>query len=253
MYELPTPLIAGLLFLAIVLANEAGLRIGDYFQNKSDDDIKTQTTSIQGGIIGLLALILGFSFNMALTRYDDRAGAEIREANAIGTALLRIDLLPDGYAVKAHRLMDDYIRLRLKINHTDLTDNKIRRQLNRQTSALQQQIWDTGLAAAEQAPNPVRTGYFIQALNEVIDAQGARNDVLSRHIPPAIYYLLFLIFIATSALIGYSSGLGRRTSRTPALILGLLISLMIFIIIDLDRPRRGVIEVKQDSMEALLG
>ena len=65
------------------------------------------------------------------------------------------------------------------------------------------------LKAAEVAPNPVTTGYFVAAINDMIDAQGRRNDQMLRYVPPSVFYLLFIIFIATSALNGYSSGLGR--------------------------------------------
>ena len=251
MYFFNSIVIAVLLFLLILLANEGGLRLGQYFANKSDDDIKSQTTAIQGGIIGLLALILGFSFNMSLTRFDNRAAAEVAEANAIGTALLRTELLPAPFDTQATELLKSYIDLRLRIGETDLTDVAERRALNKRTTELQQQIWNTGLAAAEEVPNPVVTGYFVTAVNDLIDAQGLRNDQLVRHIPPVIFYLLFIIFLAAAFLTGYAGGLGRRLQRMPGLVLSFLICLLVFIIIDLDRPRRGIIQVRQDSMEAL--
>lgn len=253
MYALNSVLIATLLFVFILLANEAGVRLGIRFRNQSDDDVKSQTTAIQGGIIGMLALILGFSFNMSLSRYDSRAGAEVAEANAIGTAQLRTSLLPEPYDQQAKQLLAEYIDLRLTINHTDLTELTARRALNQETSELQQRIWNLGIEAAEDHPNPVITGYFVTAINDMIDAQGYRNDQLQRHIPPSIFYLLFIIFVATSMLTGYAGGLGRYRQRMPGFVLSFLICLLVFIIIDLDRPRRGIIQVKQDSMEALRG
>ena len=251
MYFFNSIVIAVLLFLLILLANEGGLRLGQYFANKSDDDVKSQTTAIQGGIIGLLALILGFSFSMSLGRFDDRAAAEVAEANAIGTALLRTELLPAPFDTQATTLLHEYIDLRLRISDTDLTQVDLRRALNQKTGALQQRIWNVGLAAADDVPNPVITGYFITAINDMIDAQGFRNDQLVRHVPPVIFYLMFIIFISASALTGYAGGLGRRSQRIPGLVLSFLICLVVFIIIDLDRPRRGIIQVRQDSMEAL--
>ena len=251
MYELNSIVIAVLLFGLIIFAHEFGLRIGGYFLEKTDSDVKSQTSAIQGGILGMLALILGFTFNMSIQRYDSRSSAEVEEANAIGTAQLRAALLPDPFSDRARRAITEYIDLRLESSHVDLTRRETRKALNAQTGALQQRIWDIGVAAADEAPNPVKTGYFLTSVNDMIDAQGARLDVLNRHVPPAIFYLLFIFFIATGGLIGYSSGLGQRRSRAPALILNMLICLMVFIIIDLDRPRRGVIEVRQDSMEAL--
>ncbi|MBB4080684.1 hypothetical protein GGR28_003319 [Lewinella aquimaris] len=251
MYNLNSVVIVAILFFLIIGADVLGLRLGQRARDKSDSDVKSQTSAIQGGIIGMLALILGFTFNMSIQRYDSRAGAEVEEANAIGTAELRTSLLPEPYATEAQSAIDDYIDLRLESSHIDLTRVSERKALNARTNKLQQRIWDIGVAAADEAPNPVRTGYFLTAVNDMIDAQGRRLDVLNRHVPPAIFYLLFIFFIATGALIGYSTGLGERRSRVPALVLNLLICLLVFIIIDLDRPRRGVIEVKQDSMEAL--
>ena len=251
MYSLNSILIAVLLFGLIVLAHEIGIRLGGFRLAHSDSDVKSQTSAIQGGVLGLLALILGFTFSMSIQRYDERSGAEVSEANAIGTAELRTALLPAPYDGQAQAAIDDYIALRLRSTEVDLTHREERRALNVETSALQQRIWDIGVAAADANPNPVKTGYFLQSVNEMIDAYGSRLDALQRHVPPAIFYLLFVFFIATGALIGYSSGLGQRRSRVPALVLNLLICLLVFIIIDLDRPRRGVIQVRQDSMEAL--
>ena len=253
MYALPSAAIAVILFALIVACNEAGVRAGQYFQARTDDDIKVQTTAIQAGLIGLLALILAFSFNLALGRYDARAKAEMTEANAIGTAMLRTQLLPRPYAARAGSLFDAYVVLRLAVNQTDLTQSSVRRRLNAETGDLQARLWEVGVAASDLDPRPVTTGYFLQALNDVIDAQGARNDELRRHVPPEVFYLLFLIFGFTSALIGYASGIGRQQSRFPGLILSALVCLLVFLILDLDRPRRGLIEVRQDSMEALRG
>lgn len=252
MYYFNSIFIALILFVVIVIANEIGMRLGEYKENQSNSDMKSQTTAIQGGILGLLALILGFTFNMSIQRFDNRAAAEVAEANAIGTALLRTSLLPAPYDIQEKKLIKNYINLRLAENKTDLTQKDIRKEYSNQVGDLQQQIWNMAIDVADQAPNPVKTGYFVQAVNDMIDAQGFRTDQLERHIPPAIFYLLFVIFIATGALIGYATGMGKRTSRTPALVLSFLISLLVFIIIDLDRPRRGIIQVKQDSMENLI-
>lgn len=251
MFQLNSIIITIILFFLIVGANEIGLRIGEYYENKSGDDTKSQTTAIQGGIIGMLALILGFTFSMAVQRFDNRAAAEIAEANAIGTAILRTNLLPEPKNKEAEKLIEDYIRNRLKVNQTDLTDNDIRNEFQKSTLKIQQAIWDLGIEAAKQDPNPVTSGLFISSVNDMIDMQGKRNDQLRRQVPPAIFYLLFVIFIATGGLTGYASGLGKKSSRLPSIVLSFLICLMVFIIIDLDRPRRGTIQVKQDSMKEL--
>ena len=116
---------------------------------------------------------------------------------------------------------------------------------------LQNAIWENAVQAAEVDPRPVTTGYFISSLNETIDAQGERNAILQRHVPEVILFLLFVVFITTGALMGYSSGLGLRRAFVPTVLLTFLIVLVVFIVIDLDRPKRGLIKVKQNSMMEL--
>ena len=251
MYNINSIVIALLLFVAIIAANELGIYFGEKFERKADDDAKSQSSSIQGGILGMLALIIGFSFSMSVSRYDNRAIEEVAEANAIGTAMLRTQLLPDPEGFTADSLMKLYIDHRIASVKIDVTQENQRMELLERTKELQQHIWQVAMTAAEKTPNPVTTGYFVTSINDMIDAQGKRNDVLQRSLPELIYYLMFVIFIFASLFTGYVSGLGKNNPRVPTIIMGFLISLMIFVIIDLDRPRRGIIEVKQDSMEAL--
>lgn len=199
----------------------------------------------------MLALILGFTFSMPVQRYDSRAAAEIAEANAICTAILRTNLLAKPYDIEAEALIEAYIANRLEVNQTDLTEKDVRREYQKRTQRLQQQIWDLSIVAAKKDPNSVTSGLFVSSVNDMIDAQGKRNDQLQRQVPPSIFYLLFVIVTATGGLIGYASGLGKKTARIPAIVLTFLICLMVFIIVDLDRPRRRIIQVKQDSMQGL--
>lgn len=248
MYEVNSVIIAAILFASILLAYEISFRIGRSYQRSTDVEIKAQTTAIQAGILGLLALLLGFTFNMAIQRYDDRSQAVIAEANHLGTTLLRTKLLPEPYDATSHALLQQYIDLRIKVGKIDLTRAEERKAINEQTDVLQNQIWEYAINAAEEDPRPVTTGYYINSLNSAIDARGERNAILQRHVPEVILFLLFAVFIAGGALMGYSSGLGLRRSYIPTIMFNLLIVLVVFIIIDLDRPKRGLIKVNQDSL-----
>ena len=237
--------------MLILAAEEVGYRIGRNYQRKSDEDVKVQTNTIQAGTLGLLALILGFSFNMALQRYNSRSEAVIKEANAIGTALMRTHLLPAPYDSLSHSLLQQYINLRLTVSNTAYAMVTEREALNDETIALQRTIWDQTVKAARIDPNPVTTGYFITSFNNVIDTYSERNALLALHMPEVILYLLFVVFIVSGALIGFASGLGHKRTFLPSALLCFLICLVVFIIIDLDRPRRGIIKVDQRSMEQL--
>lgn len=248
MYNQNSILIVGLLFATILIAYEICFLIGRRYQKKADYEVKVQTNAIQAGILGLLGLLLGFTFNMSLQRYDNRSYAVVNEANAIGTALLRTKLLPEPYDSKTKDLLQKYLDLRIKISKVDLTILEERKTINEETNKIQDQIWEYAIKAAEIDPGPVTTGYFISSLNDVIDIRGERNEILQRHIPELILFLLFIVFIIGGALMGYTSGLGLKRAYVPTVIFTFLIVLVVFIIIDLDRPKRGFIQVKQDSL-----
>lgn len=248
MYDLNSILIVAILFILIVLADEAGYRWGKHYQSSTDLDVKTNTNTIQAGTLGLLALILGFTFNMALQRYNSRSEAIILEANAIGTALLRTNLLPQPYDSLTHDMLQQYVNLRLQVSNTDYAMVSEQERLDDETKKMQYAIWMHAVAAARIDPRSVTTGYFINALNTMIDAHGKYNALLQLHVPEVILFLLFIVFIMSGALMGYASGLGKKRTYIPSTMMTFLICLVVFIIIDLDRPKRGIIKVSQKSL-----
>lgn len=241
------------LFVLIVVANELGYRVGRYIQNRTDDEIKTLTGAIQASILGLLALLLGFTFSMSMQRYDNRSQALIAEANAIGTVVLRVELLPERQRAEANRLLQQYIEQRVAVGRIDLTRRTERRAYEVRIARLQNELWAVAVAAAQTDPRPVTSGAFINALNDMIDAQGRRNALLEMHVPEVVLLLLFVVFIASGGILGYSSGLSGKRVVAPTLMVSFLIALIVFIIIDLDRPRRGLIQVNQSSLMMLQG
>lgn len=248
LYHFPSITVTIMLFILMILFNEIGFRIGRFIQNRTDTEIKTLTGAIQASILGLLALLLGFTFSMSMQRYDNRSQALIAEANAIGTALLRTQLLPERYQNEAAHLLQTYVDLRIAMGKIDLTKLEERKEYNTKISRLQNDLWSIAVHAAEMDPRPVTSGAFITSLNEVIDSQGRRNALLEMHVPDVVLFLLFIVFIASGGILGYSSGLSGKRVVAPTIMVSFLIALIVFIIIDLDRPKRGLIQVNQNSM-----
>ena len=170
LYPYSSVLIASVLFLVIVLFNEVGFRIGRFVQEHTDSEIKALTGSIQASILGLLALLLGFTFSMAMQRYDSRSMALIDEANALGTALLKVQLLPPQEQPEARELLHRYIDLRIETGSIDITRHEERERHNHQTAELQDQLWALAVRATNQDPRAVTSGAFVKSLNDVIDA-----------------------------------------------------------------------------------
>ena len=240
--------ITAVLFLLILLFNEIGFRAGRFVQGHTNTEIKALTGSIQASILGLLALLLGFTFNLSMQRYDQRNFALIEEANAIGTALLRAELLPERQRDAALERLREYVELRIAVGEIDLTRQADRARYLDEAAALQRALWLLAVSAAQDDPRPVTSGAFIAALNELIDTQGKRNALLQMHVPEIVLFLLFVVFIASGGILGYSSGLGGTRVVAPAALVSFLIALVVFLIIDLDRPRRGLIQVDRSIM-----
>ncbi|HSG64569.1 MAG TPA: hypothetical protein VLD39_06195 [Gammaproteobacteria bacterium] len=248
MYDHSSFLIVTILFVVLLAAVELGYRIGWPLANGSSKSMKNQILTIQGSLLGVLALLLGFTFSLALQRYDARSQAVVSEANAIGTAILRSELLPPSVRAETRELLGRYLDSRVDagVISLDLADD--RRSAMAASNQLLSSIWQLAARAAAEDPNPVSTGLYIQSLNELIDSFGVRDAALNRHVPELVLFLLFGTFTLTACLVGYASGLSGHRASFPTYIMLTLIVFLVFLIIDLDRPRRGLISVSQQPM-----
>lgn len=251
LYGYSSVAIALALFVAIIIVNEMGFRVGRFHQDYDDAEVKALTGSVQASVLGLLALLLGFTFSMSMQRFDNRSMALIDEANAIGTAMLRVELLPDTYKAEAAEQLKSYVDLRIAIGQLDLTKQTQRKRYNDEITEVQKKLWSLAILATNEDPRPVTTGAFVKSLNDVIDSQGKRNALLQMHVPEVVLFLLFLVFISSGGILGYSAGLSGKRVFIPIVMISFLITLIVFIIIDLDRPKRGLIQVNQSVMNTL--
>ena len=251
LYAYASLTIVSFLFLFIIIANEAGFNIGRFIQNQTDEEIKALTGAIQASILGLLALLLGFTFSMSMNRYDSRSEAVITEANTIGTAMLRSQLLPAPYQQQSQALLREYVNLRVSISKFDLTMENERQNNLEETSALQTKLWNVAIALSQDNVPPAIIGAFINSLNDMFDAQARRIAKQGMQVPEVVIFLLFIVFVASGAMLGYSAGLSGKRVVAPTIMVSFLISLIVFIIIDLDRPKRGFIQVDQSSLVQL--
>lgn len=252
LYSFSSIAIASTLFAAIVICNELSFRFGRMVQAETDDDIKALTGSVQASILGLLALLLGFTFSMSMQRFDNRSMALIDEANAIGSAVLRVELLPKNQQESARALFKDYIELRVAAGKLDITQRSERQKYQQHITELQNKLWHIAVTATQEDPRSVTTGAFIKSLNDAFDSQVKRGAILQAHVPEPILLLLFFVFVSSISMMGYSSGLSGKRLTVPVMLVSLLIALIVFIIIDLDRPRRGIITVNQSAMTDLI-
>lgn len=233
--------------LAVLMAAtlEAGYRLGRRHRERVAEPARTQVGAIQAATLGLLALLLGFSFSLALGRHDDRSRALVAEANAIGTAWLRSGLLPAALREPTRDEFAAYIRQRIETTGLPQSEHARHAELARREIALQAGLWRHALAAAAPASglDPQIASLYVEAVNAAIDARGEHEAALARHVPQVVMLLLLFSFALSGSIVGYASGVhGHRGLVSNTLMLG-LITVLVYLIVDLDRPRRGLIIV----------
>lgn len=237
-----------LVLIALLLtAGETGYRIGRRAQSNINEATKSHISVIQGTIVGLLSLLLSFTLAMAVSRFDTRKQLVVEEANAIGTAFLRARLLPEPSRAEVADLLRLYVDTRIETTQPG-QDERSTKALHERAAQLQQQLWALGVDAAGKDERAVTTGLFVQALNDVIDVKEKRTIALSNHVPESVLLLLLVGAVLAASTVGYACGLGKSRRTVVQWALSLLIALVIFVIIDLDRPRLGLIRISQKSM-----
>ncbi|MGC1448486.1 MAG: hypothetical protein WA830_00480 [Candidatus Sulfotelmatobacter sp.] len=200
---------------------------------------------VQAAILTLLGLLIGFTFSMAVTRYDQRKNYEEAEANAIGTEYVRADLLPAADAGKIRDLLRNYLDERILFYKT--RDERQLEQINASTAQLQAELWTTIQARAAAQPTPI-VALAVSGMNDVLNSQGYTQAAWWNRIPTAAWSLMIAIGIVCNLLIGYGA---RRMGGLFFMVLPLAASISFFLIADIDSPRRGLIRVQAQNLMGL--
>jgi hypothetical protein len=211
------------------------------------EDSRDQFDTVLAATLTLLGLIIGFSFSMALGRYEQRKNYEEAEANAIGTEYLRIDFLPAADAAAVRLLLKNYVDQRI-LFYTTRNLAKLQ-EVQDHTALLQQQLWTAVRDPAAAQPSFNLT-LAVSGMNDVLNSQGYTQAAWWNRIPTAAWMLLVTIAILGSLMVGYGAkGKSRPIMR---LILPLIVSISVFIIADIDSARGGMIRVKPQNLMSLV-
>jgi hypothetical protein len=238
----------GLLVL-LGLAGVAGHRIGRRSRRGDTEINRSQVLAITAALLGLLSLLLGFTFAMALSRFEYRKELVVEESNAIGTAALRSQFLPVSSDAEMNALFRRYVAIRLESVLETTADSEARDDLDDEVRRIQRRLWSIAGGVAKSEPQSVPLGLFALSVNALIDVKARRDVAVANHVPEgAILFLMGMAGLAV-AFLGYGDGLTGSRSRTPTAAFSLIVALVILLIIDLDRPQRGLTRVSQGSMQ----
>ena len=228
---------------SIWVAIEIGYQLGSRSGGRGSANVST----LEGAVLGLLALMIGFTFAMALTRFETRRDAVLNEANAIGTTALRARLLPTPHRAEVLSLLREYVKIRLDITQRPTSPAELAAAIDH-SNRIQEALWQQTKAIAAKDNGLVPTGLFIQTLNEMIDNQAKRIAVLRNRVPNIVLLALFSVAAIAGAFAGYASALDERRTRMPVYLMGFLVACVMLLLIDLDRPGQGFIDISQQPM-----
>jgi hypothetical protein len=202
----------------------------------------SMATELLSPLLGLLALLMAFTFGMSNSRYDDRKNNLIDEANCIGTAILRADIYPDSLKMEFQKDFKSYLDSRRDFYTLDDDEAKINASLKK-SAEMSDKLWNRASFYAKDKDYFIQSNMMLPALNDMFDSAFKSNVVFNSKVPETIVYLLLIFSVVISLYIGYKSGLEKKLERNFILGFSFLICVVIFITLDLDRSRRGLIKI----------
>lgn len=227
--------------VAFVAAGEMGHRLGSRNQKTAN------APTLEASVLGLLALMLSFTFSMALNHFEARRDAVLGEANAIGTAALRAGMLPAPHAIESLHLLRDYVQIRVDITKQPPSSDELSVPTAR-SNAIQAALWRQARSAAAKDNGMVPSGLYIQVLNAVFDSQDKRLAAFRARAPSIVLIGLYAISFLAIGFAAYVSGQEKENWRLPIYTIALLVAVVAYLIQELDRPIVGFVSVSQQPM-----
>ena len=247
-FSLPSWAVGLIIFAVVGGACVAGAVAGRYLRRHTDA-LREPIGVLQGALLGVVGLILAFGLSLAVGRYEDRRAAVVAEANAIGTTYLRAQMLAEPQRAASLDLLRRYTNLSIRLSH-EVPSSDAMTQTTAEQSELQRRLWRLAGRSVDGAPTATAPRLYVETLNDMIDLQTVRVAGLTNRVPGAV---LGLEVIGAAVVIGllalYLSVLGR--GLLAAVAAAVLVTLLLLVTLDLDRPTRGLITVPATPLESL--
>ncbi len=238
---MPIFLVTALFIVGLLMACiEFGRRIR---LGRRGEKASSGLSTIDGAVFGLMALLLGFSFSGAVSRLDTRRDLIVQETNAIGTAWLRIDLLPEAAQPQIRNDFRAYLDARLAFYQNLESDRAKAMDQLALSDKLQAKIWAESIPAAKQTSSPAVLTLVAGSLNEMIDITTTRSVALRTHPPLPIYVTLVLLAMASCLIAGFGMGDTEKRPWLHTVVFAIALFLTVYMIIDLEFPRVGIIRI----------
>ena len=240
-------LIALAMFVLLAAAGELGFRLGCR-RRGSKESFRSLMTGTGAAMLGMLGLLLGFSLSMAVSRWDARHDVIVNEANAIGTIWLRAGLLEEPLRSDLRDALREYTDARIALGGSR-SDRAALRAARSKSESLHASVW----SVVERANQPGRSvavlSSLVNAANEVIDIHELRLASIKNYLPAPLFLVLLTVAAVAIAFLAWSFGAANQGGRTAIVMLGLLIGMVLLLIMDVNRPQRGSLNIGVESLE----
>jgi hypothetical protein len=241
--------VGGALLALLLVTIEGGYRAGVRHRKSKAENSSLDLGTIQAAILGILGLLLAFTYSSASDRMETRKHVIVAEANDIGTAYLRADLLPEPQATALRNALSDYAKTRILEDDTANDPEKLQAAFRATETALNR-LWPVATDTGGRPFTPANA-LVIQAVNDVIEMHTNRLAAGRDHLPPAILCLLLFVALISVGISGYACGLAAHHNVILTTMLALLITAVMLTIIDLDSPHAGFLRASQQSLRDL--
>ena len=231
----------GLILGTVELGYRRGLR------TPADEHLASHATSWEAALLGLLALLIGFTFAMAVTRFDHRRDLILDEANAIESTALRARYVDPSVRDRIEATLVPYLEARIRSYDVGM-DMRLTYALYDEADALQGQLWDQVVTLLEAHPDSESAVAFMESADELVKAEARRRAALENHVPLPVFAVLLIVAAAGMVATGYSCGLHRRRLPLGMVLMPVLIVLVVAMVFNIDYPRAGVIRAGQGAM-----
>ncbi|MDH4092581.1 MAG: hypothetical protein OEV74_10640 [Cyclobacteriaceae bacterium] len=243
-----TAVIAIILFVLLIAFYLFGFQMRKQMIKRNPEKNIEDLGAINGTLLGLLALLLAFTFSMSNSRFDTRRQLIIQEANAIGTVILRTEIYPDSIRRLLKDQLNEYLEARIAFLESGMNIKKLENTYIH-ANQISSKIWTTAATYARVDNITTRTAELLPALNEMIDLTTTRRAAGESTIPDSIMYFLFILCICSAFLLGYD----RKNDFDWIVVVGfaIMLSATVFTIIDMDRPRSGLINMNNPNQKII--
>jgi hypothetical protein len=247
-FSLSSWALALVIFAFVGIVTAAGILLGRRLRHRHET-LREPFSVLQGALLGVVGLVLAFGLSLAVGRYEDRRAAVVSDANAIGTTYLRAQLLREPVRTRSLVLLREYTDLALRVSGQVPNSAPMRRTAAAQ-DVLQQRLWGLAGVAIDADPIASVPRLYVEALNTMIDEQTVRLSALNNRVPGSVLALEVIGGAIALGVLGlYLSVLGRGI--WPMLFAAALVTMLLLVTFDLDRPTRGLITIPDAPYLAL--